>query len=787
MRRRVFRSWRAKPVLILSGLFLLACTGFLIGCASAKQRSAQHLEQADHWAAEGKTNEAIVEYRRAIQLDPKDPAAHLKLAKIFFDRQDLASCQQQLSVLNKIAPDNLDAQLLMAEMYLKVRAPDKALEVAQVIIKKNPDNPNPQAMMISAEASFAMMAMNPKDKAIAQTYTDRVLRLEPANGRAWFLQALLQISDEKTSEGEASLLRAINYDPTSVSAVATLSFLMARRGDLTGAETTIRKGLAQNPQNIPIHYLLGAFLFSQNRRAEAEETFKRIKALGDSNSMDRGALARYYVEMDQPDVAIKEYLDILKQHPDDVQNSLQLAALYIEKHDTPAAEKLVSSAAKTSPNDPATLLFRGRLRVEKGQIEDGINDMHHAAQLRPRWYLPEYLLGLAYLQEGKRDLGEAALNSALQLEPNLLDARLKLAELALDDYQPEKAIAIVDKALDGKSQIIQPYLLRTVALAQEGRYDEAEKDALPLIDEFPQPPNRAMTYRILAEAKYQQSRFEEAHTFAKQSMSYDSTSERSLYLLGASQIELKKADAGLAEVQTYVRANPKWAFGYRTLAELQAMAGRYADAERSVQTALEIDPNFLDARRLWSRIELRQLKFDAAMEQLSIVVKSGQQITQPELADIQIQMGQISEMKKDWPGARAYYENALKLAPENALAKNNLASVLAEHYDQHATDLDYALKLAQDAKEAQPDSIEVSDTLAWVLVKKKNYSSAIPLLKDCVHKDPKKASYLYHLGDAYKNAGRKPEAEQALQASLKLQPEPDDADAAKKDLENLNK
>ncbi len=775
MRRRSLGSWRARPVLVLGGLLLLACSGVLIGCGSAQERAARHLEQADHWAAEGKTNEAVVEYRRAIQLDPKDPKAHLRLAKIFLDRQDYTNGLQQLNVLHKIAPNNLEAQLMMAETFLKGRSYARAKTLAQDIITTNPDNT--EALMIIAESSFAM-----DDKALAQTTTNQVLQLDQKDSRAWFLQALLQISDAKNSQAEASLLRAVDYDPASISAVTTLAAVMAHRGDASGAEKVIRQGLAQNPQNIQMHYLLGVFLVSQNRGAEAEESFKQIKALGESTPTDRGALARYYTSMGRSQDAIKEYQDIIKQHPDDIQNSLELAALYIDQHDpqsTAEAEKLVNEASKTSPNNARTLLLRGYLHAEKGQLEEGIGDLHHAAQLQPRWALPQYYLGLAYVQEGKNELAEEALNSALEIQPSMVAARLILARLALDEGKPDKAIAAIQNALEQKTQFFDPYLLHTQALVEKGNYDEAEKDALPLIGEFPQPTARAMTYRILAQAKYLQSHFEEAHSYAKQSLSYDPTSQESLNLLGVSQIALKKTDEGLAEVQTIVRANPKWAMGYETLAELQAMAGRYADAERSVQTALEVDPNLVGARFLWSDIELDQNKLDEAMNQLTLTAQS-----QPQLAEAQIRMGQISEKKKDWSGAQAYYEKALKLTPDNWIAKNNLASILADH----GGDLDYALKLAQEAKETKPDSLDVSDTLAWILVKKKqNYGTAIQLLRECVQKEPKNASFSYHLGVAYFDAGRKPEAAQALHAALKLQPDPADADEAKRHLESMNK
>ena len=135
-------------------LFGLMSAGLLIGCGSPQERSARHMEQAEHWAAEGKINEAIVEYRRAIQLNPKDPKAHLALAKIFIDRQEYQSGAQQIGVVRKGAPDNREAQVMMADLELKTRNPDKAREQAQALVSKYPDDT--ESLMILAESSFAM-------------------------------------------------------------------------------------------------------------------------------------------------------------------------------------------------------------------------------------------------------------------------------------------------------------------------------------------------------------------------------------------------------------------------------------------------------------------------------------------------------------------------------------------------------------------------------------------------------------------------------------------------------
>src|SRR5262249_25958803 len=155
--------------------------------------------------------------------------------------------------------------------------------------------------------------------------------------------------------------------------------------------------------------------------------------------------------------------------------------------------------------------------------------------------------------------------AASQLDPKLVAPRVILAQLALNQGKPEAAIAAIEKTLEEKPRNVEPYLVRSAALAEEGRYSDAEKSALPLIDAFPQPPARAMTFRTLAWARLQQSKYEDSHKFAREALKYDPSSQEGLYLVGASQIGLNKSEAGIDEVKAAVEIVPGWAGGYEVL------------------------------------------------------------------------------------------------------------------------------------------------------------------------------------------------------------------------------
>jgi Flp pilus assembly protein TadD len=124
------------------------------------------------------------------------------------------------------------------------------------------------------------------------------------------------------------------------------------------------------------------------------------------------------------------------------------------------------------------------------------------------------------------------------------------------------------------------------------------------------------------------------------------------------------------------------------------------------------------------------------------------------------------------PEAKQIYEATLKLDPNNAVVLNNLAFLLAET----GGDLDDALTKAQRAKQLLPALYEISDTLGWIYLKKNLADNAIDVFKELVSKEPKHATYRFHLGMAYSQKGDKTKALDQLKEALKLNPAREEKD-----------
>ena len=126
--------------------------------------------------------------------------------------------------------------------------------------------------------------------------------------------------------------------------------------------------------------------------------------------------------------------------------------------------------------------------------------------------------------------------------------------------------------------------------------------------------------------------------------------------------------------------------------------------------------------------------------------------------------------------AAQQYEKVMQAEPRAAVAANNLAWLYADSGQK----LDQALQFAQAAKAELPDVAAVSDTLAFVYLKRRQPDLAIPLAREALAKEPDNPTYHFRLGQAYADSGKTEDARREMAAALKLNPQFPGADEARR-------
>ncbi len=112
--------------------------------------------------------------------------------------------------------------------------------------------------------------------------------------------------------------------------------------------------------------------------------------------------------------------------------------------------------------------------------------------------------------------------------------------------------------------------------------------------------------------------------------------------------------------------------------------------------------------------------------------------------------------------AKASYRDALKTDPDNAIALNNLAYVLADN----GGDLNQAFEMVQRAGAKKPNDPSVADTMAWIYVKEKKLDMANSIYRGLTARAPDNPVFHYHYGVALWQKGDRTKGREELERAL---------------------
>jgi Flp pilus assembly protein TadD len=107
-----------------------------------------------------------------------------------------------------------------------------------------------------------------------------------------------------------------------------------------------------------------------------------------------------------------------------------LGVLYLERNQPAAALSELDAALRLDPNQHNSLLARGTLEYQSGKLDAALTDISRAAQLAPS-PIAYFWLGQALEAKGELQPAARAYQAALQMAPEMAEARAKLEAVLL--------------------------------------------------------------------------------------------------------------------------------------------------------------------------------------------------------------------------------------------------------------------------------------------------------------------------------------------------------------------
>ncbi len=325
-----------------------------------------------------------------------------------------------------------------------------------------------------------------------------------------------------------------------------------------------------------------------------------------------------------------------------------------------------------------------------------------------------------------------------------------------------KAETAVDKALQITPEDVSARKLKASLYLTFHRFAEALEMGKKLQAEF---PTDAFVYGVLTDANIELGNYKEAVEAAQKMVDLKPNSNsyarvghlRSLYGDHNGAVEMFKTAARTADPQD--KEAQSWCLV--RLGDELWKNGKYAEAEKVYDEALQNFPNYHLALAGKGRARAAQGDFEAAIRFLS---DANNRVPNAETA---ILLGDIYTKQDNFDKAKEQYE--LVEVIEQKIGGNDDQKRLALLWADRDLKLDEALAITKREYETRKD-IFTADALAWTLYKKGRLAEAKTAISAALDPKANEARILYHAGMIEKNLGNRAEAKKHLETALKINP-----------------
>jgi tetratricopeptide (TPR) repeat protein len=731
-------------------LILLALAASVAGCSDTEQAKREYFANGERLLNEKKYQEAIVEFRNAVQQDERYGEARLKLADAYAAAGNPAAAFREYVRAADLLPQSNEAQMKAATYLLLANQFDDARSRILPVVERDPTNVEAQLLLGNALAGL-------KDLDGAVKEVESAIELEPERGLTYTNLALLRMAQGQKDQALAAYQKAVEVDPRSILAWLALANFQWSVGDVGAAETALKRALEVDSKHILANNALAVLYMSSKRTAEAEPY---LKTIADSGIPDAGLqLADYYISVRRYDDAVGVLQPLTKESATAGQAEPRLAAIAYAQDDKPRGHSLVDASITRDPGNSTALLLKSKFLQNENKLPEARDIAQAAVKANPNLAAAHYALGTLQDRLRQRKEAIASFSEVLRLNPRAAAAQLHLSRLTLQEGTADGAVTYAEGALanaPGNPEARASLIRGLLAKRETAR---AEQEVASLMKEF---PNVGLVHALDGAVRQQKNDAPGARASYEKGLSMNPNSLEALAGLTAVDLFQKRAPQARARIEARLAAQPNRPELMLLASQVYGAEGDMARAETMLRRAIQADPSSTLAYSRLASVLLAAGKLDAARAEFDQMSQRD-----PKNVAAQTMAAMIVHSQNKTADAKKRYETILNADPTAAVAANNLAWIYAEEGER----LDEALRLAQSAATKMPENPEVSDTIGWIYYKKELPALAVPAFERSVEKAPENASYHYHLALALASSGDNRRARAAVQEALKLKPD----------------
>lgn len=526
----------------------------------------------------------------------------------------------------------------------------------------------------------------------------------------------LQRSDEAVA-----MLEKLDPEQSDPAVTALVGIASLAGGDYEMGQQLIESSLKKQPDNSDLRARYARYLISQNMLAKAKDQLHKGIELAEESDDLRILLAQLYLQTGEQEAAVKLTEEWREQQPRNIRAISTSGDVAQALGETEQAKRLYHKALKVDDSGFESHFALGALEARSGNREQALEHIRDAVKAAPEQ--------------------EAPLNTLLGLtrnEPQQLSQNMEFLQALTRDQE----------------QAIRPRLVLLEYHLQQDQQSEAntQVDELVSLIDNPERSERLIgaTYQNAANQALRNNQQDQAQKLLR--LGRDRYRHHEGLALVDARLQFQRNQARdareiLRNVKTHYPDSPG---PYLTEGNHLMSQGQYRQAAEQFSLARK------KAETPVTLVRLAQAKRHSGQSEQSLALLKMADERFPDNEQILLNIAMAHQTAgKDQESIHSY-ERTLAVAPNNAVALNNLAWLY------HEQGREGALFLAERAYRLQPQTAEIADTYGWILLSQGNVDESIHILEQARSIDPDSADINRHLKEAYRKAGRDDDAD-ALQ------------------------
>jgi len=771
---------RFLAVMLLVPLALSACDG-------AAEREAAYFERGKALFKEGNLVKARIEFKNARQINPLNVEALYYLGLIAEKEKDFKGAFGAFQKVVEQEPQHLEGNIRYGRYLLLGGRLGEAEARAETVIKLNPKNAEGYALR---GAVYLQQGKVPEARVEAET----ARKADPSSVTALTLMVGVLRKEGKNAEAVSEIRKGLSQDPKNISLWRVLVELHRLQGDIrraraayeeiiklepevhqhrvdlarmllgadqrVEAEKVLREGIAAFPNQVAPKEIYIEFLTSRSPLEVAESEIRKFIAGDPESNAFRFSLARLYMKhgkFQEAESVLRE-IEGGKSQPDVIKAKTTLARLRLRAGDIAGARKLVKSVLDLDPANGDALTTRARLLLRDRKDDEAITTLRTVLRDNPNSAEAHRLLGDAHLRARDLDLAADSFRKALSVTPGDEATRLQLIRIYTRQRNYDEALDLLEQSIVRSPKSLPLQARKVELLIAKRNVSRALATAKAMQARSAENESPLAQY-ALGRAFQAAGRHKEAIQAFERVLGVRPESTGALRGLVGSKLALKETKETISYLESMREDAPDNVFAVNLLGELYAAGKEYDNAEKAFVQATELKRDWRTPYVNLGKIMVAQGKPDRAVA----YIKQGL-VHLPKDASLLFSLGTVHHSMGNFDAALKAYDAVLVSNPDNSMAANNVAAIIADHKFKDAKSLERALQLAQARRDSKNPYF--LDTLGWLYYRKGDYNLAVLYLKQAVEALPKHPYMNYHLAMAYYDSGNRDAARTHLEKAI---------------------